>query len=125
MKKTMIALIIGLTSATTSINLYADDLMTVYQQAMTSDPVVLKAVAQYNIAQEDIESVRGILLPQIGAYGGYSSGSREVDPLGVAISSSADTTNYGVRLDMQLYHHDAWLNLANSKKAAHRSDISL
>ncbi|MCJ8320708.1 MAG: outer membrane channel protein TolC [Colwellia sp.] len=125
MKKTMIALIIGLTSATTSINLYADDLMTVYQQAMTNDPVVLKATAQFNIAREDINSVRGILLPQIYAYGGYSTGESERAILGVANSSSADTTNYGVRLNMELYHHSSWLNLANSKKAAHRSDIIL
>ena len=121
MKKTMMALIIGLTSVT-STNLYAEDLMTVYQQAMMNDPVVLKATAQYMIAQEDIESVRAILLPQINAYGAFSTSERDLSP---TTSFSSDTTNYGISLDMQLYHHDSWLRLGTSKKAAHRSDISL
>ena len=125
MKKTIIALIIGLASATNSTNLHAEDLMTVYQQAMTNDPVVLKAIAQFNIAQEDIKTVRSVLLPQINAYGGYTTGEAEQAITGVPVSYSADTTNYGVQLDMQLYHHDAWLRLGTSEKAAHRSDISL
>ncbi len=130
MKKTLIALIIGLTSATSS-NLYAEDLMTVYRQAITSDPVVLKATAQYMIAQEDIESVRSILLPQINAYGGYSKSESESEPftallpIGTIVTTTTDSINYGIRLDMQLYHHDSWLRLGTSKKAAHRSDISL
>jgi len=131
MKKTLISLIIALTSATVSTNLYAEDLMTVYQQAMANDPVVLKATAQYMIAQEDIESVRAILLPQVNAYGGYTSSESESEPftallpIGTVVSTNTDSINYGIRLDMQLYHHDSWLRLANSKKAAHRSDITL
>jgi outer membrane protein len=131
MKKTLISLIIAVTSATVSSNLYAEDLMTVYQQAMANDPVVLKATAQYMIAQEDIESVRATLLPQVNAYSGYTKSEAESEPftallpIGTVISTNADSINYGVRLDMQLYHHDSWLRLATSKKAAHRSDISL
>lgn len=133
MKKILISLIIALTSATVSNNLYAEDLMTVYQQAMANDPVVLKATAQYMIAQEDIESVRAILLPQVNAYGGYTKSESESEPFtalmpigtGAVISTNSDSINYGVRLDMQLYHHDSWLRLASAKKAAHRNDISL
>jgi len=131
MKKTLISLIIALTSATVSTNLYAEDLMTVYRQAMANDPLVLKATAQYMIAQEDIESVRALLLPQINAYGGYTKSESESEPftallpIGTVVSTNTDSMNYGVRLDMQLYHHDSWLRLAISKKAAHRSDISL
>ena len=128
MKKTIIALIIGLTSATSSINLYAEDLLSVYQKALANDPVILKATAQYMIVQEEIESVRATLLPQVNAYGGYTKSESESEPFTALLpigTVDTDSMNYGVRLDMQLYHHDSWLRLATSKKAAHRSDINL
>lgn len=126
MKKTLIALVMGLSGAAASMNSHADNLMSVYQQAMTNDPVVLKAVAQFNIAQEDIVSVRSILLPQINAYGGYTMGVAESQTLNGGVDDNDyDVATYGVNFDMQLYHHDSWLLLSNAKKSAHRSDITL
>jgi hypothetical protein len=53
MKKTLSTLIIAIASAV-SVNAHADDLLSVYQQALLNDTTVLKAQAQFNIVKEDI-----------------------------------------------------------------------
>lgn len=131
MKKTLASLLIGLTYVASSTSVFAEDLMQMYQQALQNDPVVLKAAAQYRAASEDIELARSILLPQLNGFGSYEDGSGEnisdgsFAPVGQLIDRDYDTTTYGLRLDMQIYHHDSWLRLDTAKKSAHRSDIAL
>ncbi len=130
MKKTILSLIIALASATSSTGVYADDLSSVYQQALLNDPLVLKAQAQYMIVKEDINIARSALLPHINASGNISS--RESDsqnynsdfgPIGSTVTSTTDSTSYSISLNMQLYHHDTWLRLSTAEKSAHQSDL--
>ena len=132
MKKTLSTLIIAIASAVTSVNAQADDLLTVYQQALLNDPVVLKAKAQFMIVQEDIAQARSVLLPQISASGSLSTSEadsqrpQETEGGNIFISNTTtntDSSSYGAELNMQLYHHDSWLKLANAKKSAHQSDL--
>ncbi len=131
MKKTLSTLIIAIASAV-SINAQADDLLSVYQQALLNDTIVLKAQAQFSIVKEDIEQARSVLLPQISAFGGISTSERESqqsqivanDVVFFDTTSNTDTTNFGANLNMQLYHHDSWLRLSTAEKSAHRSDLT-
>jgi outer membrane protein len=123
MKKPLSTLIIAIASAITSSNVQADDLLSVYQQALRNDPVVLKAQAQYAIVKEDIEQARAVLLPQINATAKYSDGEGEA--YNGQISTAGSTgIDYDITLNMQLYHHDSWLLLDNAKKSAHQSDLT-
>lgn len=124
MKKTFSTLIIAITSAITSYNVQADDLLSVYQQALLNDPVVLKAQAQNAIIKEDIEQARAVLLPQLSANAGYSDGERELYEQGNILTASSNGFSYGANLNMELYHHDSWLRLDNAKKTAHQSDLT-
>ncbi len=126
MKKTLSTLIIAITAAISSTHAQADDLLTVYQQALLNDPVVLKSQAQFMIVKEDIVQARSVLLPQINLSGGYNTGEQEGYS---ALTNSISTTEfssltYGANLNMQLYHHDSWLRLGNAEKAAHQSDLT-
>lgn len=125
MKKTLSTLIIAIASSLTAANAHADDLLSVYQQALLNDTVVLKAQAQFEIVKEDIEQARAVLLPQLSAYGSYSNGEQEGYS---AITGNTTTTEfnslgYGANLNMQLYHHDSWLRLDIAEKSAHQSDL--
>ena len=132
MKKTLTALLIGLACAASSSLANAEDLLSVYQQAQASDPVVLKAHARYLAAEEGIEQARAILLPQLSASASYTESEDEYQgrdaltgiPSGDILSRNDDTLRYGLSLEMQLYHHNSWLRMDNAKKLAHQSDIS-
>ena len=87
MKKTFNTLILTISAALTSTQANADDLLSVYQQALLNDPVVLKAQAQFMIVQEDIVQARSALLPQISVSGGYTSGERELFIMSLLASS--------------------------------------
>jgi len=123
MKKTLSTLIIAIASAITSVNAQADDLLTVYQQALLNDTLVLKAQAQYEIVKEDIEQARAILLPQINAFASYTDGESESYVADSTLTTEFNTLGYGASLNMQLYHHDSWLRLDLAKKSAHQSDL--
>lgn len=130
MKRTLSTLIIAIASTITSANAQADDLLTVYQQALLNDTVVLKAQAQYEIVKEDIELSRATLLPQLNAYGNYTDGEYDTYnppmtglPNGSVTSTEYDSFTYGATLNMELYHHDSWLSLDIAKKSAHQSDL--
>ena len=131
MKKTITSLVVGITTAISSTNIYADDLLTVYQQAQANDPLVLKTHAQFLAAKEGIVQARAVLLPQLNATASYSE--RESDSqnyndafgaIGSTITSTANDTNFTANLNMQLYRHDSWLRMDNAKKSAHLSDVS-
>lgn len=123
MKKTLSTLIIAITTAITSVNAHAEDLLAVYQQALLNDTVVLKAQAQYEIVKEDINQARAVLLPQINAFGSYSDGERESYPYDSKVTTEFNSLGYGASLKMQLYHHNSWLSLDIAKKSAHQSDL--
>lgn len=123
MKKTLSTLIIAIASVITSANAQAEDLLTVYQQALLNDTVVLKAKAQFEIVKEDIEQTRAVLLPQINAFGSYSDGERESYPDDSKVTTEFNSLGYGASLKMQLYHHNSWLSLDIAKKSAHQSDL--
>lgn len=123
MKKKLSTLIIAIATAITSANAQAEDLLTVYQQALLNDTVVLKAQAQYEIVKEDIDQARAVLLPQINASGSYTDGERESYNLGSTSTTEFNSLGYGASLNMQLYHHDSWLRLDLAEKSAHQSDL--
>ncbi|MBU2869671.1 outer membrane channel protein TolC [Colwellia sp. E2M01] len=125
MKKKFSTLIIALTTVMSSTQVQADDLLTVYQQALLNDPTILISQAQYMSVKENIEQVRSTLLPQINLTGGYTIGEQDsYSALTNTITNSEYTSlTYGGNLNMQIYHHDSWLSLNNAKKAAHQSDL--
>ncbi len=125
MKKTLSTLIIAIASAVTATSAQAEDLLAVYQQALLNDTVVLKAQAQFEVVKENITQARAVLLPQISATASYTDGEQEdysYDSSSV-VNSEFNSLSYSASLNMQLYHHDSWLNLNNAEKSAHQSDL--
>lgn len=130
MKRTLLSLVVGLGVSTSAL---ADNLMQVYQQALSSDPVVNRAKAQRDAAYEGIPIARSTLLPQISGSVGYTMASQESTqfaPAGdnvsiITIDSDSDTMNYGLDLDMSLYDHANWVGLDRAEKVAEQSDAQL
>ena len=62
MKKTLLSLLIGFGVTN---HAFADDLLSVYQQALQNDPATLQSQANREAAFSDIEISRAGLLPQV------------------------------------------------------------
>lgn len=131
MKLSLSAVMVGLSLVAASSSAFAEDLATVYQQALKSDPTVLKAQAEYFAAKEGIDQARAVLLPQIGASAKYNYSEADSQnfntsfgPVGSTITSKNDSMSYGASLSMQLYHHDSWLRMGTAEKSAHLRDLT-
>lgn len=121
MKKNIISLLIGLSAFATSNLLHAENLLDVYQQAQSNDPVVLKAHAEFMASKEDIIQARSVLLPQLGAFGSFNLNDQKINDIK---TQDSESKTFGASLSMELYHHGSWLNLDSSKKGAHQRDIA-
>ncbi|MCL2918439.1 outer membrane channel protein TolC [Shewanella litorisediminis] len=98
-------------------NVHADDLLQIYQQALTNDPLVLQAQAQRNALYAQIEENRAPLLPTISANVGYNKAWN--DP-----SEDSDGFTGGVKLNQVIYDHSAWVGLSLAEKAAAQADAA-
>lgn len=105
----------ALTFAASASVVQADDLLQIYQQALTSDPQVLQAQAQRNGLFEQIEQNRAPLLPTISANVGYDKAWN--DP-------KDDTSGLvgNLTLNQVIYDHSAWVGLSLAEKAASQAD---
>ncbi len=103
MKFTIRSLCAAMTFAVAAPAVHADDLLQIYQQALTSDPVVLQAKAQRDALYESIAENRAPLLPTISGNVGFNRGWNE--------SPTADTHGFiaGVSLNQIIYDHSAWV----------------
>ncbi|QFU24448.1 outer membrane channel protein TolC [Shewanella eurypsychrophilus] len=110
----------ALTLAVTTSAVQADDLLQIYQQALTSDPIALQAQAQRDTLYQQIEENRAPLLPTISASVGYGKSWHN--------ESSADTDstglNAGVTLNQVIYDHSAWVGLSLAELAASQADAA-
>ncbi len=143
MKKTFIALVLGLTLSSTA---FADDLASVYELAQANDPIVNRAKAQKDAAYTGIAISRANLLPQISGSISYSKSNREtefnqaitdannqpvLDDAGrqTFVNSIGEVENsglnYGVDLSMSLYDHSNWLGMDRAELVAQQSDAVL
>lgn len=125
--------VVGLSCATAAGLASAQDLLTTYELAKNNDPVVLKAQAQFNAAQEGITQTRALLLPTIKGSATFSDATSEsvasADnelglPAGSIYDTGTETMRYSASLDMDIYRHSSWLRLDNAKKSAHQADVA-
>jgi len=104
----MLALFLGLPNA------QAEDLLSVYQQALQNDPQLQAAKEQLNAARESKSLARSQLLPTIGIGASYEAVRRDLKTQqGVSVD---DTNNYrdsglGLNLTQPLYRRDRLVQL--------------
>lgn len=115
MKFKMGSLYAALTLVIVAPSTQADDLLQIYQQALTSDPIVLQAQAQRNALYEQIEENRSPLLPTLSASVGYDKNWHDLQ---------GDSDGYAGRVSLSqlIYDHSAWVGLSLAEKAASKAD---
>ncbi|QIR13583.1 outer membrane channel protein TolC [Shewanella aestuarii] len=119
MKFKMGSLYAALSFAVVAPTVQADDLLQIYQQALTNDPIVLQAQAQRNALYEKIEENRAPLLPTISGTVGYSKAWNDYEDA-ATVKPSGFTG--GIQLQQVIYDHSAWVGLDLAELAASQAD---
>lgn len=93
----------------------ADDLMTIYRDALRSDPVLRQAQAARDAVQELRPQARSVLLPNISASAGYNWTARD--------GEDWDGTTYGLQLTQPIFRYSALVQLRQVDALASQADI--
>ncbi|WP_298441440.1 outer membrane channel protein TolC [uncultured Ferrimonas sp.] len=120
-----VCLALGLSLSTSAA--YADDLLQIYQVALTKDPVLLQADSNRDAAYERIGQTRANLLPQINASLSYSDvldNSVPGSPGGNPADSEVSSTSGAITLSQSIYDHANYVNLGITKQSAAQSELN-
>ncbi|MAZ40168.1 MAG: hypothetical protein CMF49_08605 [Legionellales bacterium] len=135
MKKQLTKALFSLGLISIANNVWAENLLQVFQQALTHDPTYQKADAQRLSTHEDVPISRSFLLPQFNAIG-YSQYNNQKERVGSTINLpegpatfGAGTFNYnsnGYSLDLTqaVFDYAAWATLSESKLSVKSADAS-
>ncbi|NQZ08279.1 MAG: outer membrane channel protein TolC [Algicola sp.] len=132
MNKKLIPFIISLTLGSLSTGANADNLLEVYQLALTKDPSVLKSAAIINRDKEGIVQAKSSLYPNLSfttSVGkSVGSGSINVSTTGVGEFIARDTqsinSRYQFSLTQEVFNMKTWQNLEQSEKRSLQSEVS-
>lgn len=127
MKKNFLSALIALTCGLSVHQANAEDLMTVYQIAMANDPVVLKAQANKQAQEYQIDRAMSALLPQIGFSMGYDKVDTDfnaINPITGTTGSDSTTFTRGISLNQELFNLSSWKGLDIAEKQALQADAN-
>jgi len=107
----------------------ATSLLEVYQQALQSDPLIHEAEARRLASLEAVPQARGFLLPQLGAGGSWTTGSREGSQANQDQGGSSDqessfeTFGWGAELRQSIFRWDQMVGLRQAGKVVAKAEI--
>jgi outer membrane protein len=101
----------------------ADDLVSVYQQALESDPTYQAAIAAHEAALEVLPQSRAALLPSLGFTADVSRD--RFDPRDSGDTSYATNQTYSVGLRQTLYNRESFIQLEQADSRIAQADAEL
>ena len=101
----------------------ADDLISVYKQALLADPQYQAAIEAHSAALEVVPQARSALLPNIGVGGDVSR--ERYDPRSEGDTSYATNQVYSVGLRQALYQRERFIQLQQADSLVTQADAQL
>lgn len=100
----------------TPVTVTAESLQDIYQLALTTDPTLGAAEAEYQAALQAKPQARAALLPQINAQAGHDWIDTEFKNPGNDFfqDNSYKSQTYGLNLNQVLYNKDSWVRFAQA-----------
>jgi len=124
--KYLLAFLFALSGSTAA---NAESLLEIYQQALQSDPLIHEAEARRLASLEAVPQARGLLLPQLGAGGSWSTGSREGSTANQDQGGSSDQESsfesfgWGAELRQSIFRWDQMVGLKQAHKLVAKAEI--
>ncbi len=92
----------------------AESLQDIYQLALTADPTLGAAEAEYQAALQAKPQARAALLPQINAQAGHDWLDTEFESADISQSDSYKHGSYGINLNQVIYDKSSWVRFAQA-----------
>jgi outer membrane protein len=107
--------------------LLADDLLSVYELASTSDPQLQAAIAAHSAALEIVPQSKAVLLPDLSLGGDYTWNRFHDRKPDAGEKENTHSTNrvYAARLRQSVYQRDRFIQLAQADNRVAQADAEL
>ena len=127
MKKHLLSAAVGLALTTVSFTSNAEDLAQIYRLALNNDPALLRAAAERDSVQENVDIAKSGFLPQISGEAGYTESTSESPQIfesGIQVyDSESSGWQAGVTLNQSIFDWSVWKNSAIAEKQAYQAEI--
>ena len=125
MKKHLVSITVGLALATASFTTSAEDLRDVYQLAVKNDPALLRAAAERDAAQKNVDIANSAFWPQIAGEVGISDSSSESFQPGLGTyKRDSNGWSAGVSLNQNIFDWSTWKESDIANKQAYRAEVA-
>lgn len=105
-------------------NALAVNLLDVYRQALSSDPIFKAARAQWLTDRENLSIKRAALFPQLGATAGISRKYTSSDYTGSYDSNYGNQSKYSLQLTQSLFDFGKWANVWQAQATVKRAEVT-
>ena len=123
-RRTVLCLcLLGLTLSGLGLPAQADDLISVYRQALVADPQYQAAIEAHGAALEAVPQARSALLPNIDISGDASRD--RFDPRNAGETSYATNQTYSIGLRQTLYQRERFIQLQQADNRVTQADARL
>ncbi|MGM0525697.1 MAG: outer membrane channel protein TolC [Pseudomonadota bacterium] len=124
MKKHLLSATVGLALSTVTFTSSADDLAQIYQLATKNDPALLRAAAERDAAQKEIDIAQSGFWPQVtGSLGASDAKSDSYQP-GLGVYEREQTGwNAGININQSVFDWSTWKQSDIAEKQAYRAEV--
>jgi len=129
MKKHLLSATVGLALSAVTFTSSADDLAQIYQLATKNDPALLRAAAERDAAQKNIDIAKSAFWPQVTGSLGYSESISEsqtyfeTQDAYVTLDSERTGWNAGLTLNQSVFDWSTWKQADIAEKQAYRAEV--
>jgi len=125
MKKHLLSATVGLALSAVTFTSSADDLAQIYQLAVQNDPALLRAAAERDAAQKQIDIAESGFWPQVTGSIGLSDSKADRFQPGLGVyESESNGWNAGININQSVFDWSTWKQADIADKQAYRAEVA-
>lgn len=125
MKKHLLSATVGLALSAVTFTSSADDLAQIYQLAVQNDPALLRAAAERDAAQKQVDIAESGFWPQVTGSIGLSDSKADRFQPGLGVyESESNGWNAGININQSVFDWSTWKQADIADKQAYRAEVA-
>ena len=125
MKKHLLSATVGLALSAVTFTSSADDLAQIYQLAVQNDPALLRAAAERDAAQKQVDIAESGFWPQVTGSIGLSDSKADRFQPGLGVyEGESNGWNAGININQSVFDWSTWKQADIADKQAYRAEVA-